>query len=53
MSNSLIVPPLELRLGMYRHIVIDATAEDKISDIGGLLFSCREVFEEMMAEYVS
>ncbi|KAF2826846.1 hypothetical protein CC86DRAFT_406090 [Ophiobolus disseminans] len=53
MTHSFFVLPPELRLQVYAHATSGSMADGKITDIGGLLFSCREIYGEMNTGFVS
>jgi hypothetical protein len=42
----------ELRLNIYKEAIISAFAEGTLSDIAGLLFSCRTTYEEMKTDFI-
>jgi hypothetical protein len=53
MSNDLSILPFELRLEIYRHLFTTSMAAGNFVGIGGLLFSCREIYDEVTADCVS
>lgn len=42
----------ELRLEIYRHVVYDCLADSSPADLAGLFFSCRNVHDELEADFV-
>jgi len=53
MATGFFVLPPELRLEIYHQAVTTSMASGKISDVGGLLFSCHEIYKEMTTDYIS
>jgi hypothetical protein len=52
MTNSFFVLPPELRLKVYGHFVTASMADGNIAGISGLLFSCRDTYDELTVDFV-
>jgi hypothetical protein len=52
MTNSFFVLPPELRLKIYGHLVTASMADGNIAGICGLLFSCRDTYDELTMDFV-
>lgn len=50
--NSLLGMPTELRLIVYQYLFLYCLAEGSVSDVAGLLLTCREVLQEVETEYI-
>jgi hypothetical protein len=53
MSQGFSVLPVELRLQVYGHLIAASMADGKIIEMGGMLFSCREIYSEMNTNCIS
>jgi hypothetical protein len=52
-SSHLLGPPAELRLQVYEYFVTDSLSYGETYDITGLFLFCRQVYQELNAEYIS
>jgi hypothetical protein len=52
MSKGFFVLPPELRLEVYRHLFSISMADGKAGDVSGMLFSCRQTYNEMVSDCV-
>jgi hypothetical protein len=52
-ESPLIAFPPELRLAVYRELILTCLVEDTPSEIQGLFLSCRQIYQEMENEYIS
>jgi hypothetical protein len=53
MSNTFLALPPELRLEVYHYLFANLITDNKVGDVSGLIFSCREIYDEMNQDFVS
>jgi len=46
-QNMILTLPTELRIEVYRHIIVESITSGRPQDISGLFFSCRTTYNEM------
>jgi hypothetical protein len=51
-SSAFLGIPTELRLEVYEYLIVECLADGPVSDIAGLFHCCREVNQELEAEYM-
>jgi hypothetical protein len=51
-SSAFLTMPTELRHQVYEYLIVECLADGSVSDIAGLFHCCREVNQELEAEYM-
>tara|TARA_R110002003_G_scaffold1640_3_gene23360 strand:- start:1194 stop:1955 length:762 start_codon:yes stop_codon:yes gene_type:complete len=53
LHNGLFELPLELRFQIYHELVMSCLNDNRGSDVSGLFFACRQIYQEMEEEVIS